>query len=185
MVLTIVHLLFTASVCPHLKKRYHARVERVREYHETVRDFDELISPQSLFLHFLGPEPSNHIRKNIEIVKKSKQTNLFSLFIFFMLFLLGVIVPSLFLSRLTTRFSKAKLAEVQEKKARAGLTSSLLTRKRQRDAEAPKDDPMMTSLIAMSIPLCPASPISSLELIASTSGVSKAKKKDKAFPGSF
>ena len=52
---------FATSTRPRLKKRYHSRVERVREYLETIKDFNELISPQSLFLHFLGPEPSKHI----------------------------------------------------------------------------------------------------------------------------
>nr|POE64366.1 hypothetical protein CFP56_12415 [Quercus suber] len=37
---------------------YQRRAEKVKEYLEFVKDFDELISPQSLFLHFLGPEPS-------------------------------------------------------------------------------------------------------------------------------
>ena len=45
---------------------------------------------------------------------------------------------------MTTRFNKAKLAEIQEKKAKTGLTDGLLTRKRQRDAEPPKDNPMVT-----------------------------------------
>ena len=39
---------------------------------------------------------------------------------------------------------------------------------------------MVTSLVAKSVPQCPASPTSSLELIASTDGGSKAKGKDKA-----
>ena len=56
-------VIFVASVHPCLKKRYHNRVERVRDYLEIVKDFNELISPQSLFLHFLGPNPSNHVRK--------------------------------------------------------------------------------------------------------------------------
>lgn len=51
-------LVFAASTLPRLKKRCHSCVERVREYLETIKDFDELISPQSLFLHFPGPEPS-------------------------------------------------------------------------------------------------------------------------------
>ena len=68
-------LVFEAFVRPHLKKRYHNRVKRVRDYLETVKDFDELISPQSLFLHFLGPKPSNHIWKNVE-TKKSKFTRI-------------------------------------------------------------------------------------------------------------
>ena len=47
--------IFAASTRPRLKRRYHTRVEKVREYLETVKDFNGLISPQSLFLHFLGP----------------------------------------------------------------------------------------------------------------------------------
>lgn len=65
------------KVRPQLKGRYHARLEKVKEYLEIVKDFDELISPQSLFFHFLGPEPSSKVPKNIEIVKKSKHANLF------------------------------------------------------------------------------------------------------------
>lgn len=65
-------LVCAASTCPYLKKRYCSHVEMVRKYLESIKDFDVLISPQSLFLHFLGLVPSNHIRKNVEIVKKSK-----------------------------------------------------------------------------------------------------------------
>lgn len=61
MILMSIFSFFVASTRPHLKRRYYARVERVREYLETVKDFNELISPQSLFLHFLKPEPSKHI----------------------------------------------------------------------------------------------------------------------------
>ena len=64
-----------AKVCPKPKMRYHAHLEKVKEYLETVKDFDKLISPQSLFFHFLGPKPSNKVRKNIETVKKSKYIN--------------------------------------------------------------------------------------------------------------
>ena len=64
-----------AKVCPKPKMWYHARLEKVKEYLETVKDYDKIISPpppQSLFFHFLGPKPSNKVRKNIETVKKSK-----------------------------------------------------------------------------------------------------------------
>ena len=44
---------------------------------------------------------------------------------------------------------------------------------------------MVTSSIAKSISQHPASPTSFLELITSTGGASKAKKKDKASSGSF
>ena len=74
--------LFLVSQRPHLKKRYQRRAERVKEYLESIKDFDELVSPQSLFLHFLGSEPSTKVRKNLEIVKKSKR---FFLFVFFFL----------------------------------------------------------------------------------------------------
>ena len=65
-------LLFAVSQLPCLKKRYQLCVKKVKEYLETVKDFDELVSPQSLFLHFLGLEPSTKVQRNLEVVKKSK-----------------------------------------------------------------------------------------------------------------
>ena len=62
---------FAVSQCPCLKKRYQYRVEKAKEYLESVKDFDELVSPQSLFLHFLGSEPYTKVRKSLEVVKKS------------------------------------------------------------------------------------------------------------------
>ena len=58
----------------------------MKEYLEFVKDFDELVSPQSLFLHFLGPEPSIKVWKNLEVVKKSKRLFLFVFFFLFFLF---------------------------------------------------------------------------------------------------
>ena len=72
MVCDILVFSFAVSQRPHLKKTYQHRVEKVKEYLEFVKDFDELVSPQSLFLHFLGLEPSTTVRKNLEVVKKSK-----------------------------------------------------------------------------------------------------------------
>ena len=77
----MIYLLFAVPQCPHLKKRYHDCVEKVKEYLETVKDFDELVSLQSLFLHFLGSEPSSKVRKNLEVVKKS-ECSFFSLYLF-------------------------------------------------------------------------------------------------------
>ena len=62
---------FAVSQRSHLKKRCQCRDEKAKEYLEFVKDFDELISPQSLFLHFLGPEPSTKVQKNLEVVRKS------------------------------------------------------------------------------------------------------------------
>ena len=68
----ILVFLFVVSQRPRLKKSYQRHAERGKEYLESIKDFDELISPQSLFLHFLGSEPSTKVRKNLEVVKKSK-----------------------------------------------------------------------------------------------------------------
>ena len=67
----MIYLLFAVPQRLRLKKRYHSHVEKVKEYLETVKDFDELVSPQLLFLHFLGPKPSRKVQKNLEVVKKS------------------------------------------------------------------------------------------------------------------
>ena len=72
MVCDILVFLFTVSQRPRLKKSYQRHAERGKEYLESIKDFDELVSPQSLFLHFLGSEPSTKVRKNLEVVKKSK-----------------------------------------------------------------------------------------------------------------
>ena len=80
---------FAVSQRPRLKKRYQHHVEKVKEYLESVKDFDELVSPQSLFLHFLGPEPSTKVRKNLEVVKKSKR---FFLFVFFFILSLFIYI---------------------------------------------------------------------------------------------
>ena len=62
------HFCFAVAQRPRLKKRYQCRVKKVKEFLESVKDFDELVSPQSLFLHFLGPEPSTKVQKNLEVV---------------------------------------------------------------------------------------------------------------------
>lgn len=90
---------------------------------------------------------------------------------------------------MTIRFSKGKLVEVQEKKVKMGLKCGLLTRKRQRENEPNKEDPMATSPVVTSMPHRPTSPTFSLELIThslthSDRG-SKAKGRDKASISSF
>ena len=86
---------------------------------------------------------------------------------------------------MTTRFNKVKLAEVQEKKAKDGLTGGLLTRKFQRESEPSKDDPIVTSFVDKSQDRPPASPTSSLELIISLGGGFKIKSTSKALIASF
>ena len=53
--------LFAASQRARLKKRYQRHAKRVKEYLEFVKDFNELVSPQSLYLHFLRLEPSTKV----------------------------------------------------------------------------------------------------------------------------
>ena len=161
------YLLFTVPQCPFLNKRFHGRVEKVKEYLETVKDFDELVSPQLLFLHFLGPKPSSKFWKNLKVMKKS-ECSIFSLFFFF---------SFSFLSRMTTRFSKQKLAEAQEKKAKGGLVNGLLLRKHLKAGDVSKDDPIVTPPSTHSLAMCPASPTLSLEVIAFTKEETKKKKK--------
>ena len=56
---------------PHLKSRYNDRLKRVLGYVGEVKDFDELISPDSLSLHFLGLEPFGGVLQTLETNKKS------------------------------------------------------------------------------------------------------------------
>lgn len=41
-----------------LKSMYKQRVEAAIEYARTIEDFDDLVDPQTLAFHCLGPEPS-------------------------------------------------------------------------------------------------------------------------------
>ena len=70
--MTYLYPCFAVAQRPCPKKSYQLHMEKVKEYLETVKDFDELISPQSLILHILGLEQSTKVRKNLEVVKKSK-----------------------------------------------------------------------------------------------------------------
>ena len=80
---------------------------------------------------------------------------------------------------MTTRFSKAKLAEAQEKKAKGVLSDGFLLRKHQKENELSKDDVVVTFSVAKFQGCHMASPTSSLELIISHKGGSKAKATSK------
>ena len=66
---------------------------------------------------------------------------------------------------MTTRFSKQKLAEAQEKKAKGGIVNGLLSKKNM--GEVSKKDPVVTHLPVPSLAKCLAFPTLSLEVIAS------------------
>ena len=78
---------------------------------------------------------------------------------------------------MTTRFSKQKLVEAQKKKAKGGLVSGLLSKKRSKTSDVSKEDPVITPSPTHSLAKCLASPTSSLEVIASTRGEVRKKKK--------
>ena len=82
---------------------------------------------------------------------------------------------------MTTRFSKHKLAEAQEQKAKDGTVSGLLSKKKIGDVS--KKDPVTTIPPAHSLAKCSASPTSSLEMIVS--GGEEIRKKKKAGGKSF
>ena len=84
---------------------------------------------------------------------------------------------------MTTRFTEQKLAEAQEKKAKDGPISGLLSKKRSKMGDVSKEDPVVIPPPAHSPPKRPASPISSLEVIASAG--EKARKKKKVGGKSF
>ena len=71
---------------------------------------------------------------------------------------------SFVLSGMTTRFSKQKLAEAQEKKAKGGTVNGLLSKKKTSDVS--KKDSVTKIPPACSPAKCLASPTSSLEMIA-------------------
>ena len=78
---------------------------------------------------------------------------------------------------MTTRFSKQKLAEAQEKKAKGSFVSGLLSRKHLKVGDISKDDLVLTTPFAHSPTKHPASPTSSLEVIAFAGEETKKKKK--------
>ena len=88
---------------------------------------------------------------------------------------------------MTTRFNKQRLTEAQEKKAKGGLVSGLLSKKHSKVGNVSKDDPMVTPPSAHSPAKRPTSPTWSLEVIASTREETKKKKKvgGKSFLPSF
>nr|POF23520.1 hypothetical protein CFP56_49197 [Quercus suber] len=78
---------------------------------------------------------------------------------------------------MTTRFSKQKFAEAQEKKAKGGLISGLLSKKCSKTGDVSKEDPVVTPPPTHSLAKHLASPTSSLEVIASAEKEARKKKK--------
>ena len=62
---------FLVKAHPHLKSRYKDCLKRVLGYVDEVKDFEDLISPNSLSLHFLGPKPSGSVLQHLKTNKRS------------------------------------------------------------------------------------------------------------------
>ena len=78
---------------------------------------------------------------------------------------------------MTTRFSKQKSAKAQEKKAKGGLVSGLLSKNRLKVGDVSKDDPVVTPHSTHSLAKHLVFLTSSLEVIASAREETKKKKK--------
>ena len=90
---------------------------------------------------------STKVRKDLEVVNKSKCLFSFFLFLIFFFFFDLFFV----LLGMTIRFSKQKLAKIQEKKAKGGTVSGLLSKKKVSDVV--KKDPMKTLPPTKRLPL--------------------------------
>jgi len=76
---------FIVKDCPELESRFEERIWVAVRYASTIDDFDELVDPQNLARHSLGPEPSHYILRAILWKKKvshlrTKVNRLFFLF---------------------------------------------------------------------------------------------------------
>ena len=81
---------------------------------------------------------------------------------------------------MTTRFSKQKLVEAQEKKARSGIVGGFLSRKRQKVGDAPSGVPVVTPPFSHSPIKRPPSPTLSLEVIVSSKAGARRKSVSKS-----
>ena len=55
-----------------LKSHYKDRPKRILECVDKAKDYDNLISPNSLSLHFFGPEPSGGVLQRLEGVFRAR-----------------------------------------------------------------------------------------------------------------
>lgn len=64
------YIYITAKACPKLKSRYKGRVKAASNYIRNIEDFDDLLDPQILSCHFLGPKPYLFI---LQAIKKRRE----------------------------------------------------------------------------------------------------------------
>ena len=63
---------FTVKDHPELESRFEECVHAVVEYVSTINDFDDLVDPQTLARHCLGPEPSHYVLHTISHEEKGE-----------------------------------------------------------------------------------------------------------------
>ena len=107
---------FLAKARPKLKSRYKDRVKAASDDARTIDNFNDLIDPQTLYRHFLGPEPSPFVLRAIEKEEKSKfcwktLCSSIVLSICFVLTLLHIVA-----SEMMTRFNQNMYAWIKAKK---------------------------------------------------------------------
>ena len=86
---------------------------------------------------------------------------------------------------MTIKFSRQKLAEPQEKKAKSGIVGGLLSRKHQKIGDTPSDVPTVTPPCTYSPSKHPPFPTSSLEVLVSSKRGARGKSVCKPFPPTF
>ena len=108
---------------PKLKSRYRKRVEAAIEYAKTIDDFDDLVDPRTLALHYLGPEPFSYVLRTIEIEEKKSKYLLnsslsfpFSVFFPFFYFYFYFFNKCFPFAEMTTKFNQAMYAKMRVKK---------------------------------------------------------------------
>ena len=100
---------------PKLKSKCRQRVEAAIEYAKTIDDFDDLVDPRTLALHYLGSEPSTYVLCTIEIKKKKSEYLLGSslVLLFPFSFLFNKCFPFV---KMTTKFNQRMYAKMRAKK---------------------------------------------------------------------
>ena len=63
---------FTVKDRPELKSKFKEHVRVAVEYASIIDDFDDLVDPQTLARHYLGPEPFHYVLRAIHRKEKSK-----------------------------------------------------------------------------------------------------------------
>ena len=86
---------------------------------------------------------------------------------------------------MTIKFSRQKLVEPQEKKAKSGIVGGLLSKKHQKIGDTPSDVPTVTPPCTYSPSKHPPFPTSSLEVLVSSKRGARGKSVCKPFPPTF